>query len=102
MKKPKQADPVYAQGKLREVVRVLAVAPGKSVERVAEARGVLLAISEEDFPAALREEFVAILHEIDRRQKKSGGYGMKSKTASKIAARLLDLWHDLAAANRKT
>ncbi|HTA92710.1 MAG TPA: hypothetical protein VK745_24195 [Polyangiaceae bacterium] len=94
-------DPIYAQAKLREVVRTLATGPGNAVDRVLAARRILWRLNSQDFPGELGRAFTAITADIDGRKKPGGGYQMTPKTGAKFAGRMLDLWYELAEANRR-
>jgi|SRR6187402_1420053 len=87
-------DPQYARGKLNEIVRALATGDGRARERVAAAATTLFfAVTAEDFEGEARAEYVAITNELEKRSKAHGGYRMSNATASRIAHRILDLWH---------
>jgi hypothetical protein len=90
-------DPRYAFAKLSEVVRVLATEPGNAIERIFLSRRILFRLRPNDFPSSLRKEFGAILAEIDKRRTPTG-YRMIGRTASRLASRLLDLWHAIGEA----
>ena len=63
--KPPTGDPAYALAKLREAVRALATDPRGAVERLLVARRTFNRMRSEDFPPAERDEFEAIVAEID-------------------------------------
>jgi len=83
------------------VVRTLATGPGNAVERLLAARQILWRLTALDFPGQLGTEFTAIMADLGGRKKPGAGYRMMPKTGAKFAGRMLDLWYELAEANRR-
>ena len=90
-------DQQYALRKLGQIVATLATEPGDARERVASAYQLLMALADDDFPTALRDDLEQIHREMQRRRRNSplGKYAWTNRTAARIARRMYDLWFDL-------
>ena len=109
MGSPLKGDPSYAYGKLSIAIDTLAVGPGDIRERLHDAFVDFDAITAEDFPEKLREDYNWIVTHLTRFGPRLGASSeicrgaiestmsrVQRRTGVKIAKRVLKLRHDLA------